>query len=628
MEIAVPAPVAGRVRDVFVDPQRAGRRRRAAVPHRAGRRRGRRTRRSAPGSTLDAGRGDARPSPRRERCGASRRSCSASTSTPATARRLLAEACRDRDGGAARAGDPRRLRRPRRRRARAPRRRRRRRRARRRASTSTPTCARSTSSARACPTWFGDAPAAGRRPLRRDRPRPGAGARGRRCCGSSSPSSAATSSCRSSPPCSTSSRDGAPATTTSGPARDARPADRAPPAGATRRSPAWPATVRHRRFDRPHVDRARAEVVGRRCARSPPASPVPDVDREPARRARRLPAAAAADPRRGRPAGRRRRRRAPLLEVLTRRYYKIRELGAVDASAPTASCAPTYVPPRADASTSLAVRARARRRCAEALGDGRGRGRRRRRRAGHGRRRPLPRRCPPAAPATPTRSSAELAAALAGRRPARRRCGGSRWSPRTPTPARDVLTFRRPDDDGVRPFWMAAEADGRRRDDPARFEEDVTFRGLHPMIARRLQMWRLANFEITRLPAAGDVHLFDCVGRDNPSDERLVAVAEVRDLTPVRDEDGPGRRPARGRERARRLPRRHPPGAAPSARDLQPAGVEPGHALRLAADRPAARRAERDRPAARAAHRGPRPRAGRRSAAGSPRPAATSRSRP
>ena len=59
------------------------------------------------------------------------------------------------------------------------------------------------------------------------------------------------------------------------------------------------------------------------------------------------------------------------------------------------------------------------------------------------------------------------------------------------------------------------------------------------MIARRLQMWRLSNFEITRLPSAGgDVHLFDCVGRENPSDERLVAVAEVRDLTPVRDEHG------------------------------------------------------------------------------------------
>ena len=70
------------------------------------------------------------------------------------------------------------------------------------------------------------------------------------------------------------------------------------------------------------------------------------------------------------------------------------------------------------------------------------------------------------------------------------------------------------------------------------FVEDETFRGLHPMIARRLQLWRLENFEITRVSTSGDVNLFDCVGRENPSDERLVAVGEVRDLTPIRDEDG------------------------------------------------------------------------------------------
>ena len=99
----------------------------------------------------------------------------------------------------------------------------------------------------------------------------------------------------------------------------------------------------------------------------------------------------------------------------------------------------------------------------------------------------------------------------------------------------EVLTFRRPGDEGVRPYWMSGDGASA---DSATFEEDVKFRGLHPMIARRMQMWRLENFEIRRLPAAGEVHLFDCVGRDNPSDERLVAVAEVRDLTPVRDEHG------------------------------------------------------------------------------------------
>ena len=96
----------------------------------------------------------------------------------------------------------------------------------------------------------------------------------------------------------------------------------------------------------------------------------------------------------------------------------------------------------------------------------------------------------------------------------------------------DVLTFRRADGDGARPYWMASEPD------PETFAEDIKFRGLHPMIARRLQMWRLKNFEISPLRAPGEVHLFDCVARDTSSDERLIAVAEVRDLTPVRDDAG------------------------------------------------------------------------------------------
>jgi len=70
------------------------------------------------------------------------------------------------------------------------------------------------------------------------------------------------------------------------------------------------------------------------------------------------------------------------------------------------------------------------------------------------------------------------------------------------------------------------------------FHEERVTRGLHPMIARRLHLWRLANFVVTRLPAVEDVHLFHCAARDNPSDERLVALAEVRDLTPVRDASG------------------------------------------------------------------------------------------
>ena len=68
-----------------------------------------------------------------------------------------------------------------------------------------------------------------------------------------------------------------------------------------------------------------------------------------------------------------------------------------------------------------------------------------------------------------------------------------------------------------------------------------------PMIATRLHMWRLDNFDLTRLPSAHDVHLFHCVARKNPDDERLVAVAEVRDITPLRDEHGRDRSATRTR---------------------------------------------------------------------------------
>ncbi|MGA9276450.1 biotin carboxylase N-terminal domain-containing protein [Ilumatobacter sp.] len=101
----------------------------------------------------------------------------------------------------------------------------------------------------------------------------------------------------------------------------------------------------------------------------------------------------------------------------------------------------------------------------------------------------------------------------------------------------DVLTFRRATAAGDRPYWMAESSNEAPDGDPV-FEEDIKFRGLHPMIARRLQMWRLANFDISPLPAAGEAHLFDCVARENPADRRLIAVAEVRDITPIRDEAG------------------------------------------------------------------------------------------
>ncbi|MGA2980169.1 MAG: carboxyl transferase domain-containing protein [Terriglobales bacterium] len=70
------------------------------------------------------------------------------------------------------------------------------------------------------------------------------------------------------------------------------------------------------------------------------------------------------------------------------------------------------------------------------------------------------------------------------------------------------------------------------------YEEEKLYRGIHTMMAKRLHLWRLSNFKIERLPSVEDVYLLHAVARDNPKDERLFACAEVRDVTPVRDETG------------------------------------------------------------------------------------------
>ncbi|TMM02053.1 MAG: fused acetyl/propionyl-CoA carboxylase subunit alpha/methylmalonyl-CoA decarboxylase subunit alpha [Actinobacteria bacterium] len=68
--------------------------------------------------------------------------------------------------------------------------------------------------------------------------------------------------------------------------------------------------------------------------------------------------------------------------------------------------------------------------------------------------------------------------------------------------------------------------------------EHRDLRGLHPMTSERLDLWRLKNFTLERLPSAHEIYLFRAIARANARDERLIAVAEVRDLTAVRDEAG------------------------------------------------------------------------------------------
>jgi acetyl/propionyl-CoA carboxylase alpha subunit/acetyl-CoA carboxylase carboxyltransferase component len=77
-----------------------------------------------------------------------------------------------------------------------------------------------------------------------------------------------------------------------------------------------------------------------------------------------------------------------------------------------------------------------------------------------------------------------------------------------------------------------------RRDGEGRLAEDTRIRGVHPMVGRKLDLWRLREFELVRLPSPDDVLLFECTARANPQDRRLVALAQIRNLTGVYDSDG------------------------------------------------------------------------------------------
>ncbi len=74
-------------------------------------------------------------------------------------------------------------------------------------------------------------------------------------------------------------------------------------------------------------------------------------------------------------------------------------------------------------------------------------------------------------------------------------------------------------------------------DDHGGWHEEELYRNLHPMLAERLELWRLRNFDLDRRPTPEDVYLFVGVAKDNPADKRLFALAEIRDLAPVRDDE-------------------------------------------------------------------------------------------
>jgi acetyl/propionyl-CoA carboxylase alpha subunit/acetyl-CoA carboxylase carboxyltransferase component len=85
----------------------------------------------------------------------------------------------------------------------------------------------------------------------------------------------------------------------------------------------------------------------------------------------------------------------------------------------------------------------------------------------------------------------------------------------------------------------ASDSPGGPRPPAPGLAEDRLIRGLHPQVAERLQLDRLREFDLTRLPSADEeIYLFKAVAKSNKDDERLVAMGQVRDLTPLREADG------------------------------------------------------------------------------------------
>jgi acetyl/propionyl-CoA carboxylase alpha subunit/acetyl-CoA carboxylase carboxyltransferase component len=127
----------------------------------------------------------------------------------------------------------------------------------------------------------------------------------------------------------------------------------------------------------------------------------------------------------------------------------------------------------------------------------------------------------PDRPADADTMAAELHEMLAGVGPLR-------------TVRRVTVTVCTPDGD-VETVTFRPSADGA---DEGGLAEDRLIRGLHPLTGQRLNLWRLKDFDGVRLPSAEDTYLFHVTAKANPDDERLIAMAEVRDLTPLRDDTG------------------------------------------------------------------------------------------
>ncbi|HEU4430048.1 MAG TPA: carboxyl transferase domain-containing protein [Myxococcota bacterium] len=67
---------------------------------------------------------------------------------------------------------------------------------------------------------------------------------------------------------------------------------------------------------------------------------------------------------------------------------------------------------------------------------------------------------------------------------------------------------------------------------PGGFRADESVHGMHPEAARRVDLARLAEFSLERLPAPEGLYAFWGKSREDPSDERMFVLADVRSRSP------------------------------------------------------------------------------------------------
>ena len=97
--------------------------------------------------------------------------------------------------------------------------------------------------------------------------------------------------------------------------------------------------------------------------------------------------------------------------------------------------------------------------------------------------------------------------------------------------ARRVTVATAPLHGGTIVYFTFAAVDGA-------VTEQRILRGLHPEVARQLNLWRLEGFDLARREAPAGTLLVEAVARTNPADSRLVALSQVRRLSVLRDEFG------------------------------------------------------------------------------------------